>query len=58
MYVLTQANPVYKEAHVVCRAHQKAIRSKIYNFIPREEWEVIEDCHEAIISKSDWERRS
>lgn len=49
-------NPVYKGAHVVCRTHQKAIRSNTYNFIPREEWEVIEDCHEAIISKKDWER--
>ena len=49
-------NPVYKGAHVVCRTHQKAIRSNTYNIIPRDEWEVIEDCHEAIISKEDWER--
>lgn len=49
-------NPVYKGAHVVCRTHQKAIRSNTYNIIPREEWEVIEDCHEAIIDKAEWER--
>ncbi len=33
-----------------------AIRSNAYNIIPREEWEVIEDCHEDIIDKADWER--
>lgn len=49
-------NPVYKGAHVVCRTHQKAIHSNTYNIIPRDEWEVIEDCHEVIISKEDWER--
>ena len=49
-------NPFYKGAHVVCKTHQKAIRSNTYNIIPREEREVIEDCHEAIISKEDWYR--
>lgn len=49
-------NPFYKGAHVVCKTHQKAIRSNTYNIIPREEREVIEDCHEAIISKEDWNR--
>ena len=49
-------NPFYKGAHVVCRTHQKGIRSHTYDVIPREEWEVIEDCHEAIISREDWER--
>lgn len=49
-------NPFYKGAHVVCKTHQKAIRSNTYNIIPREEREVIEDCHEAIISKEDWTR--
>ncbi len=49
-------NPFYKGAHVVCKTHQKAIRSNTYNIIPREEREVIEDCHEAIISKEDWDR--
>lgn len=38
------------------KTHQKAIRSNTYNIIPREEREVIEDCHEAIISKEDWTR--
>ncbi|MBP3802795.1 MAG: recombinase family protein [Oribacterium sp.] len=49
-------NPFYKGAHVVCKTHQKAIRSNTYNIIPRDEREVIEDCHEAIISKEDWDR--
>lgn len=49
-------NPFYKGAHVVCRTHQKGIRSNTYNIIPRDEQEIIEDCHEAIISKEDWER--
>lgn len=48
-------NPVYRGAHVVCRTHQKAIRSNTYNIIPRDEWEIIEDCHEAIVSKEQWE---
>lgn len=49
-------NPLYYGAHVVCKPHQKAIRSNTYNFIPRDEWEVIEDCHEAIITKEHFER--
>lgn len=49
-------NPVYRGAHVVCRTHQKAIRSNTYNIIPRDEWEIIEDCHEAIVSKEQWEQ--
>ena len=49
-------NPVYRGAHVVCKTHQKAIRSNTYNFVPRDEWDVIEDCHEAIISKEQWEQ--
>lgn len=49
-------NPFYKGAHVVCKTHQKAIRSNTYNFIPRDQREVIEDCHEAIISKEQWDK--
>lgn len=49
-------NPFYKGAHVVCKTHQKRIRSNTYNIIPREQREVIEDCHEAIIPKADWDK--
>ena len=49
-------NPFYKGAHVVCKTHQKGIRSNTYNIIPREQREVIEDCHEAIISKAEWDK--
>ena len=49
-------NPFYKGAHVVCKTHQKAIRSNTYDFIPRDQWEVIEDCHEAIVGKEQWEQ--
>lgn len=43
-------NPFYKGAH------QKGIRSNTYDIIPREEWEVIENCHEAIIPPEEWQR--
>ena len=49
-------NPFYKGAHVVCKTHQKGIRSNTYNIIPREQREGIEDCHEAIIPKAEWEK--
>ena len=49
-------NPLYYGAHVVCKTHQKAIRSSTYNFVPRDEWEVIEDCHESIVTKEHFER--
>lgn len=49
-------NPFYKGAHVVCKTHKKGIRSNTYNIIPREQREVIEDCHEAIIPKAEWEK--
>lgn len=49
-------NPVYKGAHVVCKTHQKGIRSNTYNIIPREEREILEDCHEPIITKEEWNR--
>ena len=49
-------NSFYKGAHLVCRTHQKGIRSNIYDIIPREDWEIIEDCHEAIISPEEWEQ--
>lgn len=49
-------NPFYKGAHLVFRTHQKGIRSNTYDIIPREDWEIIEDCHEAIISPEEWEQ--
>ncbi len=49
-------NPFYKGAHLVCRTHQKGIRSNTYDIIPREDWEVIEDCHEAIVTPVEWEQ--
>ena len=49
-------NPFYKGAHLVCRTHQKGIRSNTYDIIPREEWEVIEGCHEAIVTLEEWEQ--
>ena len=49
-------NPVYKGDHVVCKCHQKAIRSNTINKIPRNEWEIVENCHEAIVSKEQWDR--
>ena len=49
-------NPVYYGAHVVCKTHQKAIRSNTINLIPKEEREIIENCHEAIVTKEEWER--
>lgn len=49
-------NPFYKGAHLVCRTHQKGIRSNTYNIIPREEWEVIENCHDAIVTREEWEK--
>ena len=47
-------NPFYKGAHLVCRTHQKGIRSNTYDFIPREDWEVIEGCHEGIVTPEEW----
>ena len=49
-------NPVYKGDHVVCKCHQKAIRSNTVNFIPRDQWEIIENCHEPIVSREQWDR--
>ena len=49
-------NPVYKGHHVVCKAHQKAIRSNTVNSIPRDQWESVENCHEAIVSREQWDR--
>ena len=49
-------NSFYKGAHLVCRTHQKGIRSNTYDIIPREEWEVIEGCHEAIVTPEEWEQ--
>lgn len=47
-------NPFYKGAHLVCRTHQTGIRSGSFKFIPREEWEIIENCHEAIVTPEEW----
>ena len=49
-------NPFYKGAHLVCRTHQKGIRSNTYGIIPRDQWEVIEGCHEAIVTPEEWQR--
>ena len=49
-------NPIYKGDHVVCRTHQKGIRSNTYNIIPRDQWEIVENAHEAIITREDWDR--
>lgn len=43
-------NPFYKGAHLVFRTYQKGIRSNTYDIIPRDQWEVIEGCHEAIVT--------
>lgn len=49
-------NPFYKGAHVVCKTHQKGIRSGVCDMIPRDQWEIIEDCYEPIVSKDEWEQ--
>ena len=52
-------NPVrypIKGAHLVFRTHQKGIRSNTYDIIPRDQWEVIEGCHEAIVTPEEWEQ--
>lgn len=49
-------NPFYKGAHVVCKTHQKGMSSNTYNIVPKEQREVTEDCHEAIIPKAEWEK--
>ena len=49
-------NPFYKGAHLVFRTHQKGIRSNTYHIIPREEWEIIENCHEAVVSTEEWDK--
>ena len=49
-------NPFYKGAHLVFRTHQKGIRSNTYDIIPREEWEIIENCYDAIVSPEEWDK--
>lgn len=49
-------NPFYKGVHLVCRTHQKGIRSGTVDFIPRKDWEIIENCHEAIIPPDEWQK--
>ena len=50
------SHTVLPSDHVVCKCHQKAIRSNTINKIPRDEWEIIENCHEAIVSREQWDR--
>ena len=40
----------------VCKTHQKFIRSNTVNLIPKEDREIIEDCHEPIVTKEEWLR--
>ena len=40
----------------MCIRDRKGIRSGTVNFIPREDWEIIEGCHEAIVSPEEWEQ--
>ena len=49
-------NPFYKGAHLVCRTHQKGIRSGTVDIIPREDWEIIANCHEAIVTPEEWDK--
>ena len=49
-------NLFYKGAHLVCRTHQKGIRSGTVDIIPREDWEIIENCHEAIVTPEEWDK--
>ena len=49
-------NSVYKGDHVVCKSHQKAIRSNTVNLIPRNQREIVEACHEPIVSREQWDR--
>ena len=49
-------NPFYKGAHLICRTHQKGIRSGTVDIIPREDWEIIENCHEAIVTPEEWDK--
>ena len=49
-------NPFYKGAYLAFRIHQKGIRSNTYDIIPREEWEIIENCHETIVSPEEREK--
>ena len=38
------------------RDSQKGIRSNTYDIIPRDQWEVIEGCHEAIVTPEEWQQ--
>ncbi len=49
-------NPLYYGAHVVCRTHQKGIRSGTVNVIPRDQWEIVDNAHEPTISKEIFDR--
>ena len=44
-------------AHILSAGHiRKASAPNTYDIIPREEWEVIEGCHEAIVTPEEWEQ--
>lgn len=49
-------NRVYTGAVVQHQKEKTAYNQKQYRAVPREEWDVVEDCHEAIISKDDFAR--
>lgn len=49
-------NPLYYGSHVVCRTHQKGIRSGTVNFIPRDQWEIVDNAHEPTITKEVFDR--
>ena len=49
-------NPTYKGSHVVCKTHQIGIRSGTCYRVPKEELEIIDNCHEAIVTPEEWQR--
>ena len=38
------------------KAYKDVYKRQTYDIIPREEWEVIEGCHEAIVTPEEWEQ--
>lgn len=49
-------NQVYTGAVVQHQKEKIAYNQKQHRTVPREEWDIVEDCHEAIISKDDFAR--
>ena len=49
-------NPFYKGAHLVCRTHQKGIRSGTVDFIPRKDWEIIETAMRQLYRRTNGRR--